>query len=198
MQKIPSLFVRDWSNKECPATPEVTPGCEWVFRGEGVATIKMDGSACMVRDGKLFKRYDRKLNKKTGKHKRAPEGWEQCSDPLENGHWPGWVPCDRSDPNDRWHWEAWDYMIAEGFWLPNRTYELVGPRLQGNPYNNDKDTKHLLFLHGDRNIVGISLTYEGIREWLEENIEEGIVFHHLDGRMAKVKRRDFGISWPVK
>ena len=26
---------------------------------------------------------------------------------------------------------------------------------------------------------------------------EGIVWHHPDGRMAKIKRRDFGLSWPI-
>ena len=27
---------------------------------------------------------------------------------------------------------------------------------------------------------------------------EGIVWHHPDGRMAKIKARDFGIQWPPK
>jgi len=58
MKKIPSLFVRDYEMdkpfdgipvKGCfLATYEVTPGCEWVLNGEGVATRKWDGTAIMV------------------------------------------------------------------------------------------------------------------------------------------------------
>jgi hypothetical protein len=41
-------------------------------------------------------------------------------------------------------------------------------------------------------------TFDEIREWLDdpEFPFEGIVWHHPDGRMAKVKARDFGIRWP--
>lgn len=30
---------------------------------------------------------------------------------------------------------------------------------------------------------------------LVENVIEGLVWHHDDGRMAKIKRRDFGLKW---
>lgn len=33
--------------------------------------------------------------------------------------------------------------------------------------------------------------WEGLREWLRDRPFEGIVWHHPDGRMAKLKRRDF-------
>ena len=32
---------------------------------------------------------------------------------------------------------------------------------------------------------------EGLAEWLTARRYEGIVWHHPDGRMAKLKRRDF-------
>ena len=39
MKKIPTLFVREFSNhKVVKATEEVTPGMEWVLNGEGYAT----------------------------------------------------------------------------------------------------------------------------------------------------------------
>ena len=57
MRKIPSLFKRDYEGTRL-VYDEVVPGSEWVLAGEGVATRKWDGTACMVRDGRLYKRYD--------------------------------------------------------------------------------------------------------------------------------------------
>ena len=36
------------------------PDCGWVFAGEGIATQKVDGTCCLVRGGKLFKRRELK------------------------------------------------------------------------------------------------------------------------------------------
>ena len=62
MKKTPVVFVVDRATGV--AQSDVRAGQEWVLRGEGVATVKFDGQACLWRDGKLWKRYDRKLNKK--------------------------------------------------------------------------------------------------------------------------------------
>ena len=43
-----------------------------------------------------------------------------------------------------------------------------------------------------------TLTPSGLKDWLSAPHYEGLVWHHPDGRMAKIKRRDFGLSWPVK
>ena len=40
--------------------------------------------------------------------------------------------------------------------------------------------------------------YDDIREYLKRTPIEGIVYHGPDGRMAKIKRRDFAIGWPLK
>lgn len=32
-------------------------------------------------------------------------------------------------------------------------------------------------------------------DWLTSHEEEGLVFHHPDGRLAKLRRKDFGIKW---
>ncbi len=39
-EKIPTLFVRDLEDR-AHVTDEVTPGCEWVLAGEGVAYRSM-------------------------------------------------------------------------------------------------------------------------------------------------------------
>ena len=47
MKKIPTLFERVYENhKIVGILPNVTDGMEWVLNGEGVATIKFDGSCC--------------------------------------------------------------------------------------------------------------------------------------------------------
>lgn len=52
---------------------EVTPGCEWVLAGEGIPTRKFDGSACMIENQQMFKRYDAKngkiLRRTSSRHK---------------------------------------------------------------------------------------------------------------------------------
>ncbi len=52
MKKIPTLFVREFLNQhDFILTEKVTPGMEWVLKGEGVATIKIDGSATAIIEG---------------------------------------------------------------------------------------------------------------------------------------------------
>ena len=57
MQKIITLFQRNHDTDHLVRN-EVVPGAEWVIAGEGEATQKMDGTCCLVKDGKLFKRYE--------------------------------------------------------------------------------------------------------------------------------------------
>jgi len=185
VKKIVSLFRRDYEGTR-QVYDEIVPGAEWVAAGEGVATIKWDGTACKMRDGVLYRRYDRKSGKP------APEGWVPCEpEPDQHtGHWPGWVPVGNG-PQDKWHREAFDRY--EG--LADGTYELVGPKVQGNPYHLDK---HQLTSHGALVASDAPRTFDGLRVYLEDFDIEGIVWHHPDGRMVKIKRRDFGLPWPVK
>lgn len=189
MKKIPSVFKRDYLGTRL-VYDEVVSGSEWVLAGEGVPTEKVDGTSCMVRGGVLYKRFDRKRWYDTLNPKPAPPGWEPCEpEPNEHtGHWPGWVPVG-DGPEDAYHREA---MIAS---LPDGTYELLGPKVQGNPYGLPA---HHLYRHGshrfDRDDL---LSFGAIRSFLAGRLIEGIVWHHPDGRMAKIKRKDFGLPWPV-
>lgn len=183
MQKIISLFQRNYDGDR-RVRDEVVPGAEWVIDGEGDATEKWDGTCCMVRDGVLYKRHDVKPGK------QAPDGWEaaQAADPV-TGHWPGWLPVG-DGPEDQWHRQAWE--DGPGSRRVNGTYELVGPKVQGNPYDMER---HELWYHG-ASTLDAPRDFVGIREYLEEVPIEGIVWHHDDGRMVKIKARDFGIRWP--
>jgi hypothetical protein len=39
--------------------------------------------------------------------------------------------------------------------------------------------------------------FDGLRDWLSLVNIEGLVWHHPDGRMAKIKLRDFGLKRPA-
>lgn len=88
MRKMPCLFERDFTDKRRPVLLRaVTLGCEWVLNGEGIASIKRDGTACAVIDGALYARFDAKRGK------TPPPGAIPCDpepDPV-TGHWPHWV-----------------------------------------------------------------------------------------------------------
>lgn len=190
MQKIISLFKRDYEGTR-QIYDELVPGAEWVQAGEGIATVKWDGTCCMVASGVLYRRYDAKHGK------TPPQGFvpAQDADPV-TGHWPGWLRCDKDAAADKWHMEALLNCWQSGGALPDGTYELVGPKVQGNPY---KLTTHQLYRHGIDIITGkLPLDFDGLKEYFSYTPIEGIVWQHTDGRMVKVKRRDFGLSWPLK
>lgn len=182
MQKIISLFQRNYDGDRL-VRDELVPGAEWVQAGEGIATRKIDGTSCLVREGKLYKRYDAKHGKK------PPEGFEPAQpepDPI-TGHWPGWLAVG-DGPEDRWHREALEIPGKPG----DGTYELVGPKVQRN---TEKLARHCLMRHGTE-VVNAPRTFQELKVWLSEHVMEGIVWHHPDGRMVKIKAKDFGLKWP--
>lgn len=184
LKKIISLFKWNYHGDRL-VRDEVTEGAEWVVAGEGRATIKWDGTCCLVRDRKIFKRYDLK------KGKTPPAGFEAAQDPDPvTSNQPGWVPVG-DGPEDRWFREA---LANEGE-VRDGTYELVGPKIQGNLYRLHH---HRLYTHGGEELPGAPRTFDGLKAWLPDWGIEGIVWHHPDGRMVKIKRRDFGLPWPPK
>jgi hypothetical protein len=186
MQKIISLFQRNYETDR-KVRNEVVPGAEWVIAGEGVATRKWDGTCCLVRDGKLYKRYDAK------KGKTPPAGFEPAQpDPDPNtGHWPGWLPVG-AGPEDQWHRFAWSSWLAEGAGIPaDGTYELIGKGVQGNV---EGMSSTFLMPHGLTKLPGFPRDFDGIKAALADGEIEGVVWHHPDGRMVKIKGKDFGIK----
>jgi hypothetical protein len=189
MKKIASLFKRHYDGDRL-VYDEVVEGSEWVLDGEGVPTEKYDGTSCMIMAGKLYKRFDRKRNRRTGKYKAAPEGWIACeaTPDKHTGHWPGWLLVG-DGPEDQWHREALHGEVG----LESGTYELVGPKIQGNPYEIDS---HRLWLHGDNELIANPRTFDEIQAFLKHAGIEGIVWHLPNGHMVKIKAKDFGLEWP--
>ncbi|MFA7291887.1 MAG: DUF5565 family protein [Rhodocyclaceae bacterium] len=192
MKKTVSLFQRNYDGDRL-VRDEIVPGAEWVAAGEGVATRKHDGTCCMIRSGRLFKRYDAKAGK------TPPAGFEpaQDADPV-TGHWPGWLPVG-DGPDDARHREglAWLQGLPTVDTLPptypdaDGTYELCGPKVQSNP---EKFDRHVLIPHGRDVLADAPRTFDGLRGYLAARDIEGIVWHHPDGRMVKIKGKDFGIK----
>lgn len=183
MKKIPTLFERDWNGDRSRVINQVHEGCEWVLAGEGIATRKVDGTCCMVRDGKLYKRRELRDGD------AVPNDFEEVDHDAETGKTVGWVPVG-DGPEDRYHREAFEAADI----LLDGTYELLGPKIQGNP---EHANGHMLVCHGHGtagNLGDVPRTFEGLRDWLAGKDIEGLVFHHNDGRMAKIKLRDFGLK----
>jgi hypothetical protein len=185
MRKVPTLFVRDPRERRF-VLPEVAPDCTWVVTGEGLPTRKWDGT-CVMLDGHgaWWARREVRAGKAT------PANYVPVETDQTTGKTVGWEPMAQSS-FARFHAEA--VRLGDG-WTPG-TYELVGPRINGNP---DGFEAHTLVRHGWApeqdldEVAGAPRDFEGLREWLLARPRyEGIVWHHPDGvRMVKLKRRDF-------
>jgi hypothetical protein len=181
MRKIPTIFERDWQGDKSRVLDRMTSGTEWVFPpSEGIATRKYDGTAVMIHGGGLYCRYD-------AKHGKTPPADFLPAQPeydAETGHWPGWVPAGN---NPQYKWQRACYREV----LPDGTYEACGPHFQGNPEHFAED---ILLLHGADVIDDVPYSYKDLADWFRGRDIEGIVWHHPDGRMAKIKKRDFGLG----
>ena len=198
MKKIKTVYKIDRETNL--ATQEVNKGVQWVLEGKGIATLKVDGSAAMIQDGELYKRYDKKLKSQFMKQVRAnpdtvvtpdmfnelPSDAIPCQpnpDPVTYHH-PHWVKIDKNKPEDKFHVEA----LAKLKDLPDGTYELIGAKVNGNPYNIQE---HILVKHGAEVLNVPDRSFEGLKTFLEGLQGEGIVFYNQEtGEMAKARRKD--------
>lgn len=185
MKKIPTLFQRGPDGR---VIDQVTPGCEWVLAGEGVATWKWDGACCMVRDGKLFKRREAKAVELVARP--IPHFEIVDVDPMTDKSY-GWVPVGRG-PEDRWFREGleWHQRLIDGV-AADGTYELVGPKINGNP---ERLPFHDLIPHGKTRDMDAPREFNDLRDYLYDLDIEGLVWWHTDGRKAKLKKKDFGLT----
>lgn len=189
MKKIPMLFKQEYG-KSGKVIGEVMPGCEWVLDGEGWATEKVDGAACAIIDGALYRRYDANVRK----GRKPPVEGIPCQpepDPV-SGHWPFWVECIRGIPSDQYFFRAFDNSPWN---REDGTYEAVGVHFQNNPYELDDD---FLEKHGRIRLPDCPRDYYGLERFLSAHDIEGVVFWRGNGEMCKIRRKDFGLKWPVR
>lgn len=187
MHKIPTIFQRDEVERRY-VTRDPNPECAWVFADEGDPTRKYDGTCVMFDGEKWWARREVKADCRT-----EPANFVAVATDAATGNTMGWEPIAQSS-FAKFHAEAVAHQNSTGItgW-PKGTYELVGPKVNGNP---EHARKHELWAHAAAEVLAPipERTYDAIREAvLDEAIHgaEGIVFHHPDGRMAKIKARDF-------
>jgi hypothetical protein len=188
MKKIQSLYKRDYEGTK-QVYDEIVEGSEWVFTDDtAYATVKHDGTSCMIKDKKIYKRYDVK------KGRKVPEGAIPCEESANEhtGHWPHWVECDRENNSDKWHFDALDRANNIGLSHIDGTYELCGPKVNGN---KQKHINHCLISHSSEVIPLKFNSFTDIKDWLCITDIEGIVWHNSNGDMVKIKRKDFGFNW---
>ena len=180
MKKIPTIFERDWNGDRSRVLDKQHPDCAWVFAGEGLPMRKYDGTSCLIDNG-FWKRREIKGGQP------VPAEFQIAGTDDETGKTVGWMPVG-GGPEDRWHNEAWNALSVKA---PG-TYELLGPRVQGNP---EGLSSHELVKHSSaQSFGGVPTDYVGLAAWLAQHDIEGLVWHHPDGRMAKIKKRDFGLK----
>lgn len=184
-KKIPTALLRNPDDR-AKVLLEVNPGCEWVFAGEGVPTRKWNGTCVMVDEyGNWWARREVKPGK------GEPDGYIVVDYDEVTGKTQGWEPAEQSSFK-KFLDEALGH-IPEAVWTPG-TYELVGPKIQGNTEQLDR---HMLLKHENAPIIpdltgvrGIDHITRVIRDLGSHLYWEGVVWHHPDGRMAKLKARD--------
>lgn len=244
MKKIKTLFKRDWNNDPSVVTRDLDEGTEIIIDSKAIPTRKLDGTCCMFKDGKLYKRYDRKRRKKgkmLGDWKPEPPGWIPCEIDERTGHWWGWSLVDLDAPENWMHKEAvvnvfkdpgtykpldkprgnvvYNYsdqklvnfrelvlendaaieketaaIAARGIPLRDGTYELCGPKVNGNPEGLDK---HAFIPHG-KDVLDFTFSggdpYDEVKAWLSTRDIEGIVWWNDGNPVAKIKKRDLGLE----
>lgn len=198
MKKMKTLFKIDRDTGL--ALNKLNENTSWVFTDKAIATIKFDGTSCFFKNGKLYKRYDRKLKKpfmrkfkKEGKNfkytldmfKEVPDNSIPCNDKPDpvTLHFPYWIEVGEGN-EDIYHREA----IKNSILNEGMTYELVGPKIQQNPY---KLEKHELWEHGSKKVIINDMSFNGLRAFLKDLNAEGIVWHNKEsGEMVKLRKKD--------
>lgn len=210
MKKIPTLFLRDY--KTGFVIPELNPSCEWVMQQAWPAHRKYDG-ICVglflsvkgevrinegVGSGEIDKPEDLKevwmARREVKQGHEFPNGFEiEQFDPTTKKTF-GWVPIAQSP--------FYKYFIEALEGLENRylgTYELCGPKVNGNPENYKT---HTLVHHWsteqisnvqvlDIHDLSVENAYEALKATLDYMPVEGVVWYGMGHGMAKLKRKDF-------
>lgn len=191
MKKIPTCFERVFEGHKITEVKPIftSKACEFAVK-YGDATLKFDGSCCMIQDNHIFKRYDFKPGRK------LPAGAIPCQEKADEvtGHFPHWVKCDVSNPADQYFCNAYSRYTARHLWRPGETFEAIGYHFNGNPYKLSND---ILVPHGTIKL-DVPRYFKGIKEFLEENYIEGLVFWLNGSPICKIKRSDFGLPWGCK
>jgi len=169
-----------------------------VIIGFGKHPITNSDSVILSENGYIDARQVRPTDLKllSNYYKDIPLYAVPCQEPdVISGHYPHWVKCDRNNPSDKYHWKAWDDLVQTSNFtrtpIKDGTYELLGEKIQGNP---ERVARYLLMSHKNHEHEDIGSILNNPKEYMRNLDIEGIVFHHPDGRMCKIRKKDFGMD----
>ncbi len=183
MPKLESPFVRKEIDGKYLATPEITEGYEWVFEDDSVMAIeKLHGSnvSILITEGVITGMWNR-TTRIPFFNRGKPFITEGVLESYQRGY------CE----------------LPDGQWFG----ELIGPKLNGNPYRLDKHVWIPFSTYSKKKLRYKSWgkypkDFDTISEWFKElmplfwmarnegdksGFVEGVVFTHPDGRMAKLR-----------
>ena len=187
--KIQSPFIREETIDGYCVVDKINPGYDWVFTDDSVACIeKLDGTnvSVIIRDGRVQSIWNRTteipfFNKGKGFIIRGViEAYDRGYLALPDGQHFGELIGPKVNGNC--------HRLTEHLWVPFQTYGM----------------NHLRYKTWGK----YPKNFESISSWLENDIfslfgakrgyyaddalfPEGVVFHHPDGRMAKLRRDMF-------
>lgn len=187
-QKMTALFEIDRVNHV--GTDVINEKSAWVFTEPAVATVKRDGTGVLITtEGEILVRRSVK------KGKRIPQGFRLAETDPFTGHMFGVEPMEQSGFKTMLQ----EALPATGKTLEPGTYELCGPKVNGNPEGFDH---HVLIRHGaevlpvipDMQTVNPDEAFGLLKELfadLKANGVEGVVWWGADDKRVKLRVKDF-------
>lgn len=185
-------------------------------------TIKVDGTCCSVREGRIWKRRDLK------DARNVPPTWVRTGN-EKDGHLIGAMPLEKGDT---WHLDCYAknpdkslnmdrmmildlndnqdglvYKEVDTTSLKGQSIEIMGPKWQKNPHGL---TIHCAMRHGLIQANGFPnlMKYvndtsldllQDIKNWFNTSdhgsFSEGVVVHLDDGTMFKLHRHHLDMKW---
>ncbi len=189
MKKIKTIFERDWNGtRKVIPVPSSGVSLETLELDETVkATEKVDGMnvRITIRNQTVVRVEKRRNPSKMQKAQGIEEPW--------------YVDIDEFGPEDKYIREAVSGREYEGIHDGEWSGECYGLNIQGNPLGMGKN-HIMLFSCGEAPIhENVPTEYNALKTWLETAKSkvghncgiEGIVWHLSDGKMFKIKRKDF-------
>ncbi len=186
MRKILTIFDRNWETNRKVNEKLIV---DFDFKN-AVATEKLDGMniRLTIRQHTVVRVEKRRNPSKIQKQKGITEPW--------------YVDAIESAPEDKWIYDAVKNTnfsdVSDGEW----SGEALGKNIQGNPLNLEHNQVFLFSYPKWRERIvlkNVPTTFDALRDYLKNQKSlignkapiEGIVWHHINGDMVKIKCKDF-------
>ncbi len=186
MNKIQTIFDRDWEGNRCVINKPID-NVVLAILPFAKATEKIDGTnvRATLRAGTCVRLEKRRNPDKIQKHKGIEEPWYVDASPFESQDKHIYDALANTDLT----------QLPDGEW----SGEAVGPDVQGNPLNLEKNIIVFFSLGQCPVYEDCPTSFEELKAWLpvqkskfgRDRGIEGIVWHCDDGKMFKIKTKDF-------